>query len=205
MISASKPRVSRSEAASSKAPLRIGRIVGAGCVAIGSIRQNAKRIAEGREIELDKALFNNTISSNNTATGVGGLQNNIALGDSAGVNLTTGNSNIEIGNTGIAGESKTIRIGTRGTQRNTFIAGISGVTVANGVGVIIDNKLHLGTVVSSARFKDQIITRSVSLVSISASVGTEPLCRKGPVAQMPLSGRALYLFEKEVGWFPESL
>ena len=36
----------------------------------------------------------------------------------------------------------------------TFIAGISGVTVAGGVGVIIDTNGQLGTVVSSARFKD---------------------------------------------------
>ncbi len=39
---------------------------------------------------------------------------------------------------------------------NTFIAGISGVAVAGGVGVIVDTKGHLGTVVSSARFKEPI-------------------------------------------------
>jgi len=68
----------------------------------------------------------------------------------------TGNSNIDIGNFGVGGESKTIRIGTRGTQRNAFITGISGVTVANGVGVIIDTNGHLGTVVSSQRSKEAI-------------------------------------------------
>src|SRR5207253_851072 len=36
------------------------------------------------------------------------------------------------------------------------IAGISGATVAGGVGVIIDTNGHLGTVVSSERFKDAI-------------------------------------------------
>ena len=41
-------------------------------------------------------------------------------------------------------------------QSATFIAGISGVTVAGGVGVIIDTSGHLGTVVSSERFKDEI-------------------------------------------------
>ena len=41
-------------------------------------------------------------------------------------------------------------------QTDTFIAGISGVTVAGGVGVIIDSSGHLGTVVSSERFKDEI-------------------------------------------------
>jgi septal ring factor EnvC (AmiA/AmiB activator) len=39
---------------------------------------------------------------------------------------------------------------------NTYIVGISGVAVAGGVGVIVDTNGHLGTVVSSKRFKDQI-------------------------------------------------
>ena len=81
---------------------------------------------------------------------------NIALGDSAGTNLTTGSNNIDIGNKGKAGESNYIRIGTKGTQTHTLIAGISGATVAGGVGVIIDTNGHLGTVVSSERFKDKV-------------------------------------------------
>jgi Chaperone of endosialidase len=95
-----------------------------------------------------KALFFNT-------TG----QSNIALGANAGGRfLTTGSNNIDIStvNGGVAGESNTIRFGTVGTHANTFIAGISGVTVAGGVGVIIDSSGHLGTVVSSERFKDEI-------------------------------------------------
>jgi Chaperone of endosialidase len=125
------------------------------------------------------ALQNNTIGSNNTADGEGALANNttgntntadgenalnfnttgssnVALGFNAGTNLTTGSNKIDIGNKGVAAESKTIRIGKVGTQTNTFIAAISGVTVAGGVGVIIDTKGHLGTVVSSERFKDGI-------------------------------------------------
>src|SRR5262249_216901 len=39
---------------------------------------------------------------------------------------------------------------------NTYIWGISGVAVSGGVGVIIDSKGHLGTVVSSERFKNSI-------------------------------------------------
>src|SRR5205823_9605900 len=81
---------------------------------------------------------------------------NIALGSNAGVNLTTGSNNIDIGNKGKAGESDYIRIGTKGTQTHTLIAGISGATVAGGVGVIIDTNGHLGTVVSSERFKDKV-------------------------------------------------
>jgi hypothetical protein len=107
------------------------------------------------------ALANNTTGANNTASGVNALlnnvgSNNIGLGHGAGFNLTTGSNNIDIFNRGVADEANTIRIGTRGTQKNAYIAGISGVTVAGGVGVIIDTNGHLGTVVSSERFKDEI-------------------------------------------------
>ncbi len=78
------------------------------------------------------------------------------MGYQAGQNLTTGSNNIDIGNLGKAGESDYIRIGTKGTQTHTLIAGISGATVAGGVGVIIDTNGHLGTVVSSERFKDEV-------------------------------------------------
>ncbi len=108
------------------------------------------------------ALQSNTTGDDNTANGVGTLQNNttgsgnIALGDSAGINLTTGNNNIDIGNRGVAGDSKTIRIGKQGSQRSTFIGGISGATVPAGVTVIVDANGHLGTTTSSARFKEAI-------------------------------------------------
>jgi trimeric autotransporter adhesin len=98
----------------------------------------------------------------NTADGNSALLNNttgsfnIAVGNGAGGNLTTGINNIDIGNNGVADESRTIRIGKPTKQMNTFIAGISGVAVAGGVGVIIDNNGHMGTVVSSARYKDAI-------------------------------------------------
>src|SRR5207245_7004715 len=90
---------------------------------------------------------NNTSGSTNTA-----------LGALAGANLTTGNNNIDIGANvlGKAGESNTIRIGSKGTQTATFIAGIYGKTVASGAGVIIGSNGVLGTVQSSARFKDDI-------------------------------------------------
>src|SRR5207245_10781356 len=55
-----------------------------------------------------------------------------------------------------ADESNYIRISTKGTHTHTLIAGISGATVAGGVGVIIDANGHLGTVVSSERFKDEV-------------------------------------------------
>jgi hypothetical protein len=108
------------------------------------------------------ALSGNTTGDRNTATGNNALLSNttgsfnIALGAEAGGNLTTGSDNIDIGNRGVAGESDTIRIGRREKHTNTFIAGINGVTVPTGVGVIVDADGHLGTVVSSERFKDEI-------------------------------------------------
>src|SRR5204863_6642301 len=45
---------------------------------------------------------------------------------------------------------------TTGTHARTFIAGISGATVPDGVGVIVGANGKLGTVVSSARFKHEI-------------------------------------------------
>ena len=108
------------------------------------------------------ALFFNTTGAANTASGFNALlhntagSGNIALGASAGTNLRTGNKNIDIGNAGVTDESNTIRIGNVANQSATFIAGISGATVGGGVGVIIDSSGHLGTVVSSERFKDSI-------------------------------------------------
>jgi hypothetical protein len=110
----------------------------------------------------NQALWLNTTSKFNTAIGASALlsnttgSNNSAVGAASGINRTTGSNNIDIGNAGIAGESKSIRIGTVGTQTATFIAGISGSTVAGGVGVIVGNNGRLGTVVSSERFKDDI-------------------------------------------------
>ena len=107
------------------------------------------------------ALFDNTTGDSNTAAGFNALLKstgsfNIALGNNAGSKLTTGFNNIDIGNTGVKGEGKTIRIGTTGTHQATFIAGINGVVVAGGVGVIVDADGQLGTSTSSARFKDEI-------------------------------------------------
>jgi Chaperone of endosialidase len=80
------------------------------------------------------------------------------LGSGAGANLTTGSNNIDIGNAGSAGESRRIRIGTRGTHTATFIAGIRGATTQNAdaIPVLIDSAGQLGTVSSSRRFKKEI-------------------------------------------------
>jgi hypothetical protein len=106
------------------------------------------------------ALSDNTTGAKNTAAGYVALASNttgnfnIALGFGAGDRLTTGNDNIDIGNPGVAGEARTIRIGAM--QSATFIAGISGATVPTGVAVIVDADGHLGTTTSSAHFKEAI-------------------------------------------------
>jgi hypothetical protein len=109
------------------------------------------------------ALGNNTTSISNIAIGAFALGNNttgdsnIALGVQAALQLGTGSNNIDIGSDARGrGESRTIRIGTIPTHMRTFVAGISGVTVAGGVGVIVDTNGQLGTVVSSERFKAEI-------------------------------------------------
>ena len=128
----------------------------------GSAALSRNRSGNNNTADGTTALLHNKTGNNNTADGVDALRNNstgdgnIAVGRSAGSNLTTGSNNIDIGNVGEAGESGHIRIGTIGTHTNTFIAGISGVTVAGGVGVIIDANGQLGTVTSSERYKDAI-------------------------------------------------
>jgi Chaperone of endosialidase len=108
------------------------------------------------------ALRTNTIGNQNTATGTNALyhstgNNNTALGFAAGQNLTTGSSNIIIGANvlGASTDANVTRIGAS-TQKKTFIGGIYNKTVASGVGVIVNSSGQLGTVQSSARYKDDI-------------------------------------------------
>ena len=112
-----------------------------------------------------ESLQNNTTGNNNTAAGVDALfnnksgSNNVALGFQAGLNLTTGGNNIVIGAGlfGKAGVANTTRIG-KTTQAATYIGDIYNKTVASatGVAVRIDSTGKLGTVLSSARYKDAI-------------------------------------------------
>ena len=108
-----------------------------------------------------RALGDNN-GSRNTAIGWNALKNvfegieNIALGHSAGRNLSSsGSYNIDIGNIGVAGDNRVVRIGDT-DQVRTFVAGISGATVAGGVPVKVNASGQLGTAPSSERFKDEI-------------------------------------------------
>jgi uncharacterized coiled-coil protein SlyX len=107
------------------------------------------------------ALEINQFASHNTAIGQEALlyctgDDNIGVGDLAGIQLTSGAHNIDVGNLGTAGESGTIRIGTQTDQTATYIAGIYGQTASGGTAVYIDNTGHLGTMTSSARYKEAI-------------------------------------------------
>jgi hypothetical protein len=130
--------------------------IGASALGLNGLGNNNTAVGDG-------ALFFNNNGNSNTCIGTNALTNNmsgstnIAVGFSAGTNLSTGSNNIYIGSpVGSAGESNRIRIGTIGTQKNAFIAGIFGVTVAAGVPVIVDSNGRLGTTTSSKRFKDAI-------------------------------------------------
>ena len=108
------------------------------------------------------ALLRNTTGFANSASGFGALGLNTiggfntAIGFQAGINLT-GSNNIDIGNQGVGSDSGVIRIGTVGTQTQTFIAGISGVTTGGkGAAVLVDSNGQLGTVSSSRRLKYDI-------------------------------------------------
>jgi Chaperone of endosialidase len=108
------------------------------------------------------ALGSNITGNGNTAIGSGALfndtgSNNTALGNLAGSNLTTGDNNVDIGYNvfGVASESNTIRIGNTDIT-DTFIRGISGATSSGGAAVFVNSNGKLGTMTSSARFKDEI-------------------------------------------------
>ena len=117
-------------------------------------------------------LFNNVLGFDAMADNVSG-SGNVAIGDSAGAGVE-GDFNIYIG--AFAGpdhssppvnESETIRIGD---VFNTacFIGGISNQTASGGAAVFIAANGKLGTVTSSARFKDDIKPMSKASEAILA-------------------------------------
>ena len=106
------------------------------------------------------ALEDNTTGAYNTALGYQALihsagSRNLALGFNAGYNLSSGGSNIYLGNTGLATESYTMRLRQPSAQTRTFIAGIAGVAVS-GSQVLINSQGQLGVPLSSSRYKRDI-------------------------------------------------
>ena len=148
--------------------------VGSG--ALGVLTSGDSNVAVG-----NIALFQGETVNFNTALGRRALfrsqgDQNVGLGFCAGSNLNGGTNNIYVGNVGpvpISSESNTIRIGTQTAttvtfgnppvethpipaHTATFIAGIMGKTTPRGTPVFINANGQLGTVQSSARFKEQI-------------------------------------------------
>lgn len=106
------------------------------------------------------ALGLNATGSGSVAIGDSALagvvgSDNIAIGASAGSGLSSGSNNIAIGSLGASGEQNTIRIGDLSHTR-TFIGGIRGQTAPTGAAVYISTTGALGTLTSSARFKEDI-------------------------------------------------
>jgi hypothetical protein len=111
------------------------------------------------------ALSSNVDGAANIAIGDSAALNNVSgafntvIGSLAGQDLTDGGDNIYIGATagnGAGNEDGTIRIGDPKFISTCYIAGISGQTASGGVAVFIDANGKLGTLTSSARFKDEI-------------------------------------------------
>jgi trimeric autotransporter adhesin len=106
-----------------------------------------------------------TTSNANVAIGLGALQSlvtgatNIAIGVIAGVNYTGAESdNIIIGNMGTLGESGVTRIGTAGTQTQTFISGTVNtqlaLTVSSGNATLTNGSVIVGNTVAGAGASD---------------------------------------------------
>ena len=109
------------------------------------------------------ALASNGTGDGNTAIGDATLPHstgstNVAIGAGTGSNLVTGDYNIYIENLGVDGDQGTMRLGDPAFLTRAFIAGIRGVTTGNAdaIPVVIDSAGQLGTVSSSARFKEDI-------------------------------------------------
>ncbi|HEY6346266.1 MAG TPA: tail fiber domain-containing protein [Bryobacteraceae bacterium] len=130
-----------------------------GFAALGQNTTGSNNVATG-----DGAAANNTTGNKNVAIGDGAVgttsgNNNIGIGFQAGINVSGGNSNnIHIGSQGASADNNTIRIGTPGTQTSFFAAGIRGISTGNNdaITVVVDSNGQLGTISSSARFKEDI-------------------------------------------------
>jgi uncharacterized coiled-coil protein SlyX len=99
---------------------------------------------------------NNVALGNQAGVNITTGSDNICIGVGAGIGVTTGNNNIRIGDSSGEDEAATIRIGRGGVQTKTIIAGIFGATVPGGTAVVVNSEGQLGTTPSSERFKDEI-------------------------------------------------
>lgn len=109
----------------------------------------------------------------NTGIGVQSLwrstgRENIGIGQLAGYNLSSENYNILIGSYGRVGDASTIRVGEPTFNKDAYVAGIHGATVAGGVRVLVNSQGKLGTLTSSRRFKTDIADMGSASEALSA-------------------------------------
>ncbi len=159
---------------------------GSGSAAFGFLALSSNTTGTGNAAFGTQALLNTNTGGSNSAFGASALSSNtkgfrnVAVGNStllantigksntavgwkAG-ERTTGNDNVLIAHRGVASESQTMRIGTKGTPgevssgvTRTFIAGVRGVTTGSaGAAVLVDVNGQLGTISSSLRFKQDV-------------------------------------------------
>jgi Chaperone of endosialidase len=110
------------------------------------------------------ALSQNVSGTNNTVIGVSSFSNNhagndnVIIGYNAASNYTgseTNNIVLGSGTAGATGETNTIRLGNKLTNK-CITRGIFGITSTGGIPVYVNNGAQLGTVTSSIRFKENI-------------------------------------------------
>ncbi len=138
----------------------------------------------------EAALYYNRSGNYNTAIGWGALQN-LGLGNGAGGtnNIIVGynagsafseneSSNIDIGNSGVPGESGIVRVGTPGIQTATYL---SGTVYANGVALSSDRnaKEHFAEINARAVL-DKVVALPVSRWNYKSDKEAEHI---GPMAQ----------------------
>jgi len=134
-------------------------------VALGSYAIGSGSIGGGpivRTVAIGhRASFASTNSTQNTIVGdragqthVNTGSNNVLLGSTAELSAS-GDSNCIIIGSGVTGTATSqTRIGS--TQTSCFIAGISGAAVGVSSGVLVNAAGRLGTIVSSAKYKENI-------------------------------------------------
>ncbi len=121
-----------------------------GSTAIGSTALASQTDGEANTAT-GAAALESTTGSGNTANGFTALRDstgndNTALGAGAGGNVTTASNVICIG-AGVFGAN---------VDNSCYIGNIFGSTSANGVGVLVNSNGRLGTMTSSARYKNEI-------------------------------------------------
>jgi hypothetical protein len=116
----------------------------------------SSNVAVGEGALLASAGADNVGVGSHALSGIGTGSGNIAIGTFAGSDTSApGANNIHIGNDGAALDMNTIRIGDA-NHVGTVIGGIAGRQSVGGVPLLIGPDGRLGTVMSSARTKDNI-------------------------------------------------